>query len=69
MDHCWMKANSLSAKYENGVVEFLEFTKIKFPNNNKGFFYRPCVLCGKKKNLERKKYSIIYVVIEFVKII
>lgn len=63
-----MKANRLSGEYENEVVQFLEFIERNILDN-KGIFYCPCKICGIRKNMEMKKHSIIYVVMEFVKII
>ncbi|PNX72692.1 hypothetical protein L195_g028585, partial [Trifolium pratense] len=31
MDRSWMRANRLIAKYEQGVMEFLQFSEINLP--------------------------------------
>ena len=68
MDHSWMKVNRLGPMYEKGFLEFCEYTEQNLPNNTR-LFYCPCVLCENTKSFQRKKYSIINVVMEFVKII
>lgn len=60
MNHSWMKADRLGSVYEKRVLEFLEYAKQNFPDNN-GFFYCPCVICVNKKT-QRNKYSTTYVV-------
>lgn len=57
MDRSWIKVNRLSDEYKKGVRQFFEFTKRNFPNN-KGFFC-PKKMREYKKNVEKKKYSII----------
>lgn len=49
---------------------FLNLPKETFPDN-KGIVYCPCKICEntKKKTAEKKKYSIIYVVMKLFKII
>src|SRR4051812_45919690 len=38
INHSWMKVNRLSKKYENGLIQFLDFTEKYFP---KGVFWCP----------------------------
>ena len=45
MDRTWMKASLISQEYENGVEEFLQFTK-RNAQSLRGKFFCPCVKCG-----------------------
>lgn len=68
MNHRWMKADRLSLVYEKECLEFLEYEKRNLPDKN-GISYCPYVICKDIKKNQGKKYSITYIVMEFVKII
>ena len=63
-----MKVDILGSVYEKGVLEFLEFSEKMFPTIMV-YFIVPVVFVGMSRNCRRKKYSITYVVMEYVKII
>lgn len=54
MDRRWMKAYWLSAEYDNGVTEFLQFAEKNLPNTE-GIFPCPCVSCGNRDPKLSKK--------------
>lgn len=62
-----MKANILSDEYDYGLVQFLEFVRRNLPDNKEIFYFHYKICRNTKKN--ENKYSIIYVVMEFVNII
>lgn len=51
-----MKADRLGPVYEKRVLEFLEFIEKNLPHNNE-IFYRPCVIYGNIKKIEKKVIS------------
>lgn len=54
-----LQANILSVEYENGVFEFIEFSKIKLLDNIIVLVF----YAGIRKKYGNEEYSIIYVVV------
>ena len=69
IDPNWMKVNRLSKEYENGVIQFLNFTKKKNFLTIMRFFGVLVKNVLTRKNIQGMLYSIIVDVMELFKII